>query len=310
MLRPAALARAVKAMAKAKLRGEPLQPKHFWNPKGITVGGMDVQIYRKRIESLWGVRVFEGYGCTEFGGVAVQSWGGRSPGMIPCCDSAFWEFMQEADYERWRSDPSFQPRTLLTDEVQPGRYVLIGTSLLGGVFVRYVLGDLVRVLSARDPELGIDLPQIVVESRVDDLIDLGSMVRLTERSLWAALARLDVQSTNWVAGKDASESEGPLVRIYIEGEEGQYGDLATDLHVALMDTMEDYRTTFGIVHTNPVRVTYLAPGTHAAYTDLRRAEGAELAHLKPPRMQPSQATLNKLLTLSEDRRNGKGVQGV
>ena len=96
------------------------KPRHFWNPKGITVGGMDVQIYRKRIEELWGVRVFEGYGCTEFGKIALQSWGARSPGMIPSADCAFWEFMPEAEYQYWRHDRSYQPTTYLTDERAAG----------------------------------------------------------------------------------------------------------------------------------------------------------------------------------------------
>ncbi len=251
---------------------------------------MDVQIYRKRIEELWGVRVFEGYGCTEFGNIALQSWGGRSPGMIPSADCAFWEFMPEAEYQYWRHNRSYQPTTYLTDEVQPGRYVLIGTSLLGGAFVRYVLGDLVRVISTSDPELGIHLPQIVVESRVDDVIDLGSMVLLTERSIWQAFAYLDLPLANWVARKEISP-EGPIVHLYVEGDGGSNGTLADDLHCALVETIDDYRTSFGITHEKPVRVTRLAAGTFTAYTDMKRAEGAELGHLKPPRMQPSETIM-------------------
>ncbi len=165
MLVPAAFTRSVKALLTSKMRREPLMPKHFWHPKGITVGGMDVQIYRKRIESLWGVRVFEGYGCAEFGNIAVQSWGANSAGMIPSADCAFWEFLPESEYSHWRVDRTYQPQTMLATEVQPGRYVLVGTSLLGGAFVRYIVGDLVSVLNTSDPELGIDLPQLVVESR-------------------------------------------------------------------------------------------------------------------------------------------------
>ena len=298
MLKPAVLARAGRAMVTAKLRREPLQPKHFWSPKGITVGGMDVQIYRKRVESLWGARVFEGYGCTEFGNIAVQSWGGRSKGMILSADCGFWEFMPEPEYQLWRADRSYQPLTYLTDDVQPGRYVLIGTSLLGGVFVRYVLGDLVTVLNRSDPELGIHLPQIVVESRVDDLISLGSMVWLTERSLWQAFGHLDLRLTDWIACKEVSPTDGPLVRLYVESNNGLATHLADDLHGALIETMDDYKTTIGITGQNPLRVSTLAPGTFKAYLEAKRAEGAELGHLKPPRMQPSAAVLARLLELS------------
>ncbi len=304
MLRPAAVVRMGRAMLRSKLHGEPLQPKHFWSPKGITVGGMDVEAYRKPIERLWGTRVFDGYGCTEFGGVAVQSWGARSKGKILSPDTAFWEFMPETEYQLWRHDRSYQPLTCLTDELQPGRYVLIGTSLLGGVFVRYFLGDLIRVVSTSDPELDIKLPQIVVESRADDLIDLGSMVMLTERSLWQAFGHIDVLTTDWIARKEVSDSEGPLVNVYIESANGDRAHLATDLHGALIETMDDYRTTFGITGRNPVRVTPLTPGTFKAYMEMKRQEGAELGHLKPPRMQPNESTVARLMTLSDDVASG------
>ncbi len=299
MLKPRAMSRMGRALLRSKLRKEPLQPKHFWSPKGITVGGMDVEAYRKPIEALWGARVFDGYGCTEFGGVAVQSWGGRSKGKILSPDTAFWEFMPESEYQVWRHDRSYQPHTCLTDELQPGRYVLIGTSLLGGVFVRYFLGDLIRVVSTSDPELDIKLPQIVVESRADDLIDLGSMVMLTERSLWQAFAHLDLPMTDWIARKEVSPAEGPVVHVYLESANGSRSNLATDLHGALIDTMDDYKTTFGITGRNPVRVTRLTPGTFKAYMEVKRQEGAELGHLKPPRMQPGDSTMTRLLALSD-----------
>lgn len=305
MLKPAALARAARAMVRSKLRGEPLQPKHFWSPKGITVGGMDVQIYRKRIEALWGVRVFEGYGCTEFGNIAVQSWGARSAGMIPSADCAFWEFLPEAEYQQWRANRAYQPATYLMDEVQPGRYVLVSTSLLGGVFVRYIVGDLVRVLKTSDPELGIHLPQLVVESRVDDLIDLGSMVLLTERSLWQAFAHLDLPMTDWVARKEILPAEGPVVRLYVESNNGHLKGLAQDLHGALMETSDDYKTAYGITGDNPIRVSPLTPGTFRAYTEAKRAEGAELGHLKPPRLQPNEAVMQRLLELSAAAERGR-----
>jgi hypothetical protein len=303
LLSPVAIARSGRALIKSKLRGEPLQPRHFWSPKGITVGGMDVQIYRRRIEDLWGVRVFEGYGCTEFGNIAVQSWGARSAGMIPSADCAFWEFMPEDEYHRWRVDRAYQPTTYLTNELQPGRYVLVGTSLLGGVFVRYILGDLVRVLNTSDPDLSIHLPQIVVESRVDDLIDLGSMVLLTERSLWQAFAYLDLPVANWVARKE-TPAEGPIVHLYVEADDRANDVLAADLHGGLMDTLEDYRTSFGITRENPVRVTYLAPGTFASYVEAKRQEGAEISNLKPPRMQPNETIMKRLLDLSRAAGDG------
>jgi len=168
------------------------------------------------------------------------------------------------------------------------------------VFVRYFLGDLIRVLSTRDPDLGIDLPQIVVESRADDLIDLSSMVWLTERSLWQAIGHLDIPLTAWVARKEIHSSEGPVVHLYIENVPGRPEALAEALHGSLIDIMEDYRTYFGITGRNPVRVSELASGTFKGYLEAKRAEGAELGHLKPPRMQPSEPVLARLLSISAE----------
>jgi hypothetical protein len=216
--------------------------------------------------------------------------------MIPSADCAFWEFLPEGEYNQWRADRSYQPRTLLTTEVQPGRYVLVGTSLLGGAFIRYVVGDLVSVLKISDPELGIDLPQLVVESRADDLIDLGSMVLLIERSLWQAFCHLELQCTNWVARKEVTAHQQPVVHIYIE-EASRNGRLATDLHEALVETMADYKMYFEMTGESHVRVTPLVPGTFQGYFDAKKAEGAELGYLKPPRMQPSEKAMRQLVSI-------------
>jgi hypothetical protein len=298
VLRPATISRLGKALVKSRLQGEPLQPKHIWNPKGITTGGMDVQIYRKRIEALWGVKVLEGYGSTEFGNIGTQTWGARSTGIIPTVDCAFWEFMPEPEYAKWRNDRSYRPATLLTNEVRPGRYVLVGTSLLGGAFVRYVLGDLIRVISTRDVDLGIDLPQIVVESRADDLINLGSLVWITERSLWQAFGALDLHMTEWVARKETTAQNEPVLHLYLENGHYPEGELADAIHDALTETIEDYKTYGQFMRHNPVRVTTLAPETFKGYMLAKQAEGAELAHLKPPRMSPNDSVVQRLLQIS------------
>ena len=95
--------------------------------------------------------------------------------------------MPEAEYRHWRTDPSYRPQTLLLNEVIPGKYVLVATSLGGGAFIRYVIGDLVRVTALGDDELGITLPQFVMESRADEVINIGSMFVLTERSPLAGI---------------------------------------------------------------------------------------------------------------------------
>ena len=188
--------------------------------------------------------------------------------------------------------------------------MLVGTSLLGGVFVRYVLGDLVRVLSTSDPELGIDLPQIVVESRVDDLISLGSMVWLTERSLWQAFGYLDLHITDWVACKELSPTEGPLVRLYVESSNGH--SARPGRRPARRAASKRWTTTRRRLASRvriPCGSSSLAPGTFKAYLETKRLEGAELGHLKPPRMQPNDAAMTRLLTLNRSE-PGRAASGT
>jgi len=55
-----------------------------------------------------------------------------------------------------------------------------------------------------------------------------------------------------------------------------------------------YRALEDMVGRQPVQVFLLRPGTFADYTAQRQAEGADLAHLKPPHMNPSEKVLSLL----------------
>ncbi len=309
LMRPATLGRLVKAFATSKLAGRKLLPKDIWRPKGIAVSGMDVQVYRKRIQELWGQSPLEAYGCTEFGGLAVQAWGDRQSGMTPSPETIFWEFLPEHEYALWRDDPTYRAQTLLMDEVQPGKYVVVGTSLSGGAFVRYILGDLIRIIAGSDEERGIGLPQMVVESRADDTINLGSMVELTERSIWQAIGHADLRVVDWTARKETvAGHRAPILHAYVEDHFCAASEISEALQAALIATNEEYASFYEIMGTVPIVVTSLTPGTFQSYMEEKQVEGADLGHLKPPRMQPTDQVLNRLLTLSRtlsgDKPNG------
>jgi hypothetical protein len=306
LLRPRAVFGLGKAFVSSKLNGRPLLPKDIWRPKGILATGMDVQIYSQRIKALWGRAPLEAYACTEFGTIACQAWDEKRSGLSLIPDAAFWEFMPVADYRRWRDDPSFRPSLCLLSEVQPGEYVLVGTSLGGGPFVRYVIGDLIRVVALRDEVLGIDLPQIRVECRADSVINIGSMVALTERAIWEAIGLLDLGLINWTARKETNSARREVaLHVHIEGPGIEAERLRVDLHQALIDTCEEYASYHAIMDVNPIRVTVLAPGTFDAYFAARQAAGAELGHLKPPRMQPPAEAIDMLMKLSAELCGGR-----
>jgi hypothetical protein len=299
MLRPSTLARLGRILVSSKVNNRSLLPKDIWRPKGIIATGMDVQVYSQRIKTLWGCAPREAYACTEFGTMACQAWDEKRPGLTFNPDSMFVELMPVADYLPWRHNPAYSPTLLTLNQAQPGEYVLVGTSLGGGAFVRYVIGDLLKVIALRDSELGIDLPQIRMESRVDGRINLGSMVVLTERALWDAIARLDLGPMNWAAKKESDVNrKEPTLHLYFEGGNLDPERFRVDFHEALVETHEEYASFNAIMGINPLRITVLTPGTYDQYFAARQAEGADLGHLKPPRMEPSEQVVTELLKIS------------
>ena len=299
MLQPSTLYRLSRVLLASKMSGTGILPKDIWRPKGILATGMDVQAYAQRINALWGRAPLEAYACTEFGTLACQAWDEKRTGLTLIPDAGFWEFMPVSEYHLWRADPTYKPALFLLDAVQPGEYVLTVTSLGGGPFVRYVIGDLIRVIALQDESLGIALPQIRVESRADSTISLGSMVVLTERAIWNALTLLDLGLTNWTARKEYDHTrKDPVLHLYIENTHLGPERFRADLNDALIETHEEYASFNGIMEINPIRVTALAPGTYDKYLEAKQAEGADLGHLKPPRMEPSDQVLARLVAIS------------
>ena len=299
MLQPSTLYRLGRMFLVNKMSGTGILPKDIWRPKGILATGMDVQAYAQRIKALWGRAPLEAYACTEFGTLACQAWDENRSGLTLIPDAGFWEFMPVPDYHLWRADPTYKPALVPLAAVQPGEYVLTVTSLGGGPFVRYVIGDLIRVIALEDESLGIALPQIRVESRADSTINLGSMVVLTERAIWNALTLLDLGLTNWTARKEYDLTrKDPVLHLYIENTHLGPERFRADLNDALIETHEEYASFHGIMEVNPLRVTALAPGTYDKYLESKQAEGADLGHLKPPRMEPSEQVLARLVAIS------------
>ena len=83
--------RLLKGYLRSRREKRPVFPKDLWNPKGIMAGGVDTKIYRKDIESYWGVTPFDVYAATETMFLGMQSWSRRFMTFLP--DSVFLEFL-------------------------------------------------------------------------------------------------------------------------------------------------------------------------------------------------------------------------
>lgn len=297
LLDPLTMIRLIRAVIIAKMNRRNILPKDIWKLKGIMTGGADTVVYGDKIEYYWGKKPLQGFGCTEGGNVAMQGWNRK--GMVFSPDIAFLEFIPLEEHLKNRADPSYKPKTLLYNELQPGIYEFVLTNFHGGALTRYRIGDLFEVISIGDKELGSALPQMRFYSRADDVIDIGGLVRLAEKDIWKAIEMTGVKYQDWVARKEVN-STTPILHVYLELKPNQ--SISTEkysqqLAQALSNLSDEFRSIEEILKNNPIRISLLNHGCFDAYMKMKQDEGADLAHIKPPHMQPSDQVMNKLLTL-------------
>jgi len=293
-----AILRLLQAYVKAKCNGRKVTPKDIWKLKGIVCGGMDTSIYKNKVKQLWGKIPLETYGSTEFGFIAVQPWNCEHMVLYP--DVAYWEFICIDDYQKMKSDASYAPKTMLINEVKANEeYVLVGTSYHGGVFIRYIIGDLIKIVSLNDKEAQLNLPQLVCIARVDDLIDIGGFTRLTEKIIWQAIEDTGLSYTDWTIRKEYNESK-PILHLYLELKDSNETSktVTNKVHESLRMIDEPYRELERIAGVKPLKVSLLKKGSFQRFYEERVAAGADLAHLKPKHINPQDNALKNLLRMS------------
>ena len=297
---PRALPRLAKGLVKSKLAGRPLLPRDIWNLKGVFSAGMDTSILRERIKYYWGRYPLEAYGSAELLAAAFQTWDYKDMVFVPTI--AFYEFIPEEELLRSRRDRSYRPRTVLLDEVEAGqRYEIVFTSLLGGPFVRYRMGDMLEITALRNEGLNINLPQVAFYGRCDDIIDIGMFFRFTEKTLWQSIENSGIAYAGWTARKEVQGSDPPVLHIYIELK--QRNKTAEEVRRAVLQNLKELNREWAEHWTDVektlgwelLRVTLLPEGAFARYILEQQAAGAELAHLKPPQINAPDKIMSKLL---------------
>ena len=292
---PKVLPRLLMATIKSRIAGRPMLPKDIWSLKGLIAFGADTAVYREKINTMWGMYPLEVYGCTEGVVISIQTWDRDTMTFLPHIN--FLEFMPEAECSKWEADATYQPQTVLIDNVEAGEnYGVVITSFRGGAFIRYFIGDVVKITSLRNEKLNIDIPQMVFDFRTDGIIDIAGFTRLTENTIWKAIERTGIPYVDWAARKESSET--PVLHLYIESK--NHADTSNDaiavtIHEQLKTLDSDYADVESILGLRPLEVTLLPKGAFDAYIAEQRNAGADLAHLKPPHMNPKDAVIERLL---------------
>jgi phenylacetate-coenzyme A ligase PaaK-like adenylate-forming protein len=294
---PGMLIRILKAVIRSKIEKRPMLPKDLWKLKGIMTMGTDTEIYKDKIKYYWGVTPAEFYGATEFGFVATQAWNKKSMTFVPDC--CFLEFIPEEEWRKNKDDPSYTPKTVLFDQVEPGKiYELVGTSLHGMPILRYRVGDLIKIVSLRDEEADINLPQFMFQSRADDIIDIGNFFRLDERAFLIAIKNTNIKIEEWALRKEYVQDD-PIIHIYMEVKsDHNASEIGEMIHQQLQVSYKDYKSMAEMLEINPIKITLLPVGTFMKYMEAKQAAGVDPGWLKPARINSSDNVINELLEIS------------
>ena len=298
MLHPKVMFRLLRATVRSKREKRPMLPKDLWAPKGILCVGMDTSLYKQDIAHYWGSEPFDFYASAEVMIFAMQAWNKKAMTFIPDC--VFLEFIPHDEQLKQQENPDYQPSTVLLNEVKEGElYEVVLTQFYGMPLLRYRINDIIKVVSLKDGETGVNLPQFVVQGRVGETIGLAGLAQLDEKTIWRAIVNTGIKFVDWSACKEYEQNQS-FLRLYLElKEQKEATEVATmiDEQLKIVDT--DYNDVYFYLKLQPVRVTLLSPGTFGRYTQEKRKEGADLAHLKPIHMNAPEAIIQRLLQLSD-----------
>ncbi|MFH1640111.1 MAG: GH3 auxin-responsive promoter family protein [Chloroflexota bacterium] len=301
---PKALFRLGKGFARSKLAHRNLLPRDLWSPKGLITYGIDGTVYREKIREMWGTYPLDFHGCTEAVIIAMQTWDHQGMTFVPNLN--LFEFIPEEESLKSYQDPSYQPSTLLIDNVTPGNYELVITSFHGGPFIRYRLGHLVRITSLKNEALNINLPQMTFLTRIDDQIDIAGFTRLSEKIIWQALENSGTPYVNWTARKEV-EADKPVLRLYVELKDGNgisAEGISHAVHEELKKLDAPYAELESFTGLKPLEVTLLQEGAFRCYRQNRENAGADLSSRLPPHLNPSQEMLDMLIRATPEREMG------
>jgi hypothetical protein len=297
MSSPLALPRLARAFLHSKLERRDILPRDLWPVKALIGWGIDTSVYREQVYRYWGAYPYEMHACTEAGIMALQNWNKKDLTLIPY--SNFFEFIPEDEWLRNKEDFFYQPRTVLLSEVKPGqRYELVITSFYGMPFLRYRLGHLIRITALEDEEAQVTLPQMVFETRADELIDIAGFTRISEKTIAQTIVNAGLTVEDWAIRKEIGNGKTSL-HLYIELN-GEYSrnDIIPVLHGELARIDPGYRDLERMMDIRPLEVTILHPGTFGDYYMQQRDSGAELMQRKPPRMNTPDDIIGELLRIS------------
>lgn len=296
---PGNAVRYLKAKYVSRRDGRPITPGDVFRLKAFFFAGTDAKCYRDRLTRAWGIAPVELAAGTESTCIGAENWEHR--GMVFFPDACFYEFIPESEMRRNLTDPAYQPRTCLMDEIQAGEtYELVLSVLHGGAFMRYRIGDMYHCLTAGSGQL----PRLTFVDRVPDVIDIAGFTRITASSMQEVIRLSRLELGDWVLKKEFNEKDDPFLHMYLElPPDAQASEVVTrtvltehlSLYFKYFDS--DYGDLKKLLNMEPLQITILKYGTIAAY---EQKIGTRL-----PRINPGMLDIVGLLRQQADGAEGR-----
>ena len=265
------LYRLVKAKINSKLKKQPMYPKDVFDLKGFVCAGTDSMHFKKKIEKYWGVKPLEIFGGTEACAIGSESW--TKNGLILWPNICFYEFIPMSEFYKNLDNPSYVPKTYLINELKADEYYeIVITTLKGGAFARYRIGDVFKCESLTREEDGIMLPHFRYFDRIAPVIDLAGFTRITQATINEVISMSKLDIHDWFAIKKFDNEQRPYVAMYIEIKHPQHGQGLDNVEL-IKDTLEiyfryideDYKSLRKMLGIDPLHVQIIPLGTIKTY---------------------------------------------
>ena len=133
--------------------------------------------------------------------------------------------------------------------------------------------------------------------RADERIDIGGFTRVDESTMWKAISNAELPIREWTIRREI-EGIVPELHMYLElSSPYEVNRLVPALHRSLKECDPLYSDLENMLGICPLNVTVLSPGTFDSFTDMKLRQGSSLVGSRPPRMNPNDEIVGRLVAL-------------
>ncbi len=260
-------------LAQTKLSRRSRNIRDYLDLKGLMIGGVDTALYADYFKVKLGVEPLCIYGVTELG-VPMFGVPDHKNQLLPNLRSCYFEFLND------------KHELVGLKDVKVGETYEVVLTAFGGLFARYMPGDMVRVVDLRDDGMAI----FSFWGRNNAIIMIGGYPLITEAVATHIMARAGLSlSDKWAFTKSFDGREKLLVLM--ENTWGLSEDEASrrifEALYSLAYYFKEYVEQYRIKDPSAlIKVEYLKKGAFTRYSMKRAGQGFPMGQIKPPKIIP------------------------